>query len=37
MLAYTNLSPPPEVLRVTSGMNVVVRSETMLGTESNTE
>lgn len=31
------LKPPPEVLRVTSGVNVVVQSETMLGTESNTE
>ena len=31
------LNRPTNVLRVTKGVNVVVQSETMLGTESNTE
>lgn len=31
------LNRPTNVLRVTNGVNVVVQSETMLGTESNSE
>ena len=35
--SYTQTPAPTNVLRVTNGMNVVVQSESMLGTESNTE
>lgn len=35
--SYTRTQPPHQRTEGTTGVNVVVQSETMLGTESNTE